>query len=135
MAAPRGSFSPFNKRVEPRIRKDGVIAVGCRAIVRRPPHGGDGVTLTTEDGRTALGTVQVGAEVEITAWRSRWSAPALYRVLIRSEGKEGWTSPSNLTSPPPALPQPTTAVLPSSAAAKRPAPKTSRARHKGARAR
>ena len=136
MAVPRGSFSPPFKRVEPaRIRKDGVIAVGGRAIVRRPPDRDDRLTLTTEDGRTALGTVQVGAEVEITAWRSRGSAPALYRMLIRSEGKEAWTSPSNLTSPPPALPQPTTAVLPSSAAAKRPAPKTSRARHKGARAR
>src|SRR5262249_633263 len=135
MAAPRGSFSPPFKRVQPaRLRKDGVIAVGCRAIVRRPPHGGDRFTLATEDGRTALGTVQVGAEVEITAWRPRRSAP-LYRVLIRSEDKEGWTSAASLQSPPPTLPKPTTAVLPSSAAAKRPAPKTSRARHTGARPR
>jgi hypothetical protein len=111
------------------------MAVGLRAIVRRPPDGDDRLTLTAEDGRTVLGTVQVGAEVEITAWRSRGSAPALYRVLIRSEGKEGWTSAANLKSPPSALPQPTTAVLPSSAAAKRPAPKTSRTRHNGARAR
>ena len=109
------------------------MAVGLRAIVRRPPDRDD--RLTAEDGRTALGTVQAGAEVEITAWRPRGSVPALYRVLIRSEGKERWTSAANVTSPPPMLPQPTTAVLPSSAAAKRPAPKTSRARHKGARAR
>src|SRR5262249_60181379 len=101
MAAPRGSCSPPCKRVQPaRIRKDGVIAVGCRAIVRRPPHGGDGVTLTTEDGRTALGTIQVGAEVEITAWRSRGSAPALYLGLIRREGKEGWRSAARPGSAP-----------------------------------
>jgi hypothetical protein len=135
MAVPRGSFSPPFKRVEPaRIRKDGVIAVGCRAIVRRPPHEGDGVTLTTEDGRTSLGTVQVGAEVEITAWRSRRSAPALYRVLIRSEGKEGWTTAASLESPPP-----TTQTQDSRAPVERrgqvPAPQTSRAGHKSAGAR
>jgi len=129
MAVPRGSFSPPFKRVEPARRPK----VGLRAIVRRPADGDD--RLTAEDGRTALGTVQAGAEVEITAWRPRGSAPALYRVLIRSEGKEGWTSAANVTSPPPMLPQPTTAVLQSSAAAKRPAPKTSKAPHKGARAR
>ena len=136
MLAPRGSFSPpFNKRVEPaRIRKDGVIAVGCRAIVRRPPHGGDGVTLTTEDGRTALGTVQVGAEVEITAWRSRWSAPALYRVLIRREGKEGWTSAASLESPPPAT-QTHDSRAPVERRGQVPVLQTSTAGHKGAGAR
>ena len=135
MAAPRASFSPPFKRVEPaRIRKDGVIAVGCRAIVRRPPHGGDGITLTTEDGRTALGTVQVGAEVEITAWRSRGSAPALYRVLIRREGKEGWTSAASLESPPPAT-QTHDSRAPVERRGQVPAPQTSRAGHKGAGAR
>ena len=135
MAAPRASFSPPFKRVEPaRIRKDGVIAVGCRAIVRRPPHGGDGVTLTTEDGRTALGTVQAGAEVEITAWRSRWSAPALYRVLIRSEGKEGWTTAASLESPPPTT-QTHDRRAPVERRGQVPAPQTSRAGHKGAGAR
>ena len=135
MAVPRGSFSPPFKRVEPaRIRKDGVIAVGCRATVRRPPHGGDGVTLTTEDGRTALGTVQVGAEVEITAWRSRWSAPALYRVPIRSEGKEGWTSAASLESPPPAT-QTHDSRAPVERRGRVPAPQTSGAGHKGAGAR
>ena len=134
MAAPRGSFSRPFKRVEPaRIREDGVIAVGCRATVRRPPNGGDGVTLTTEDGRTALGTVQVGAEVEITAWRSRGSAPALYRVLIRSEGKEGWTSAASLESPPPAT-QTHDSRAPVERRGQVPAPQTSRAGHNGARA-
>src|SRR5262249_57961243 len=131
----RGSFSPPFKRVEPaRLPKDGVIAVGCRAIVRRPPHGGDRVTLTTEDGRTALGTVQVGAEVEITAWRPRRSAPALYRVLNRSEGKEGWTSAACLESPPPAT-QTHDGRAPVERRGQAPAPKTSRAWHKGARTR
>jgi|SRR5262245_9358290 len=140
MAVPRGSFSPSFKRVEPaRLRKDEVIAVGCRTIVRRPPHGGGRVTLTSEDGRTALGTVQVGAEVEITPWRPSRSAPALYRVLIRSEDKEGWTSAASLESPPPA-----TQTHDGHAPIERrgqerrgqaPAPETSRARHKGAHAR
>ena len=135
MAAPRGSFCPPFKRVEPpRFPKDGVIAVGCRAIVRRPPHGGDRITLTTEDGRTALGTVEVGAEVEITAWRPRGWAPALYRVLIRSEGKEGWTNAASLESPPPAT-QTHDSRAPIERRSQVPAPQTSTAGHKGAGAR
>jgi len=135
MAAPRGCFAPPFKRVEPaRIRKDGVIAVGCRAIVRRPPHGGDGVTLTTEDGRTALGTVQVGAEVEITAWRSRGAAQALYRVLLRREGKEGWTSATSLESPPSGT-QTHDSCAPVERRGQVPAPQICRAGHKGASAR
>ena len=70
MVVPRGSFSPPFKRVEPaRLPKDGIMALGLRAIVRRPPDGDDRLTLTAEDGRTALGTVPADAEVEITAWR------------------------------------------------------------------
>jgi hypothetical protein len=45
------------------------MAVGLRAIVRRPPDGDDRLTLTAEDGRTAQGTVPADAKVEITAWR------------------------------------------------------------------
>ena len=110
------------------------MAVGLRAIVRPPPDGDDRQTLTAEDGRTALGTVQVGAEVEITAWRSRWSAPALYRVLIRSEGKEGWTSAASLESPPPAT-QTHDSRAPVERRGQVPAPQTSTAGHKGAGAR
>ena len=70
MVVPRGSFSPPFKRVEPaRLPKDGIMAVGLRAIVRRPPDGDDRLTLTAEDGRTAQGTVPADAKVEITAWR------------------------------------------------------------------
>src|SRR5262249_59171730 len=118
----------------PHIIKEGVIAVGFRAIVRLPPHGGDGVTLASEDGLTALRTVQVGAEVDITAWRSRGSAPALYRVLIRHEGKEGWTSAASLESPPPAT-QTYVSRAPVERRGQVPVPQTSTAPHTGAGAR
>jgi hypothetical protein len=95
---------------------------------------GDRVTLTTEDGRTALGTVQVGAEVEITAWRPRRSAPALYRALNRSEDKEGWTIAARLESPSPAT-QTHDGRDPVERRGQASAPKTSRARHNGARTR
>jgi hypothetical protein len=137
MAAPRGSFSPPFTRIEPsRVPKEAVLPIGSHVILRPPTGGADRVTLTAEDGTTALGAVKVGAEVEITAWRPRRSGPALYRVRARIGGKEGWTAASSLERLPPApSPTRTTAVPASSPAAKRPVAKTAKRTRSGARVR
>ena len=102
MAAPRGSFSPLFTRIEPsREPKAAVLPVGCHAILRAPAGGANRVTLTTEDGTTALTTVTAGVEVEITAWRPRRSGPALYRVRTKTGGKEGWAAGPSLERLPP----------------------------------
>jgi len=97
MVVPRSPYSPQFMRAEAsRGPKEAVLAIGSQAVLRAPAAGGDRVTLTTDDGTTALATVKAGAAVEITAWRPRRSGPALYRVRTRSSGKEGWTTASSL---------------------------------------
>src|SRR5262245_66636460 len=93
VVAPRGSFSQSFNRLEPsRVPKEPILAVGWRVVVRSQPGMVDGVILTDEDGTTRLATVRPGAEVEITAWRPRRAAPALYRVRTRDGRQEGWVS-------------------------------------------
>src|SRR4029077_7722610 len=149
MAAPRGSFSPPFTRIEPsRVPKEAVLPVGSHVIVRPPAAGGDRITLTAEDGTTALAAVKAGAEVEISAWRPRRSGPALYRVRTRTSGKEGWTtasslerlppppSPARAAAPPPPPPWPARPAAPApSPVGKRPAAKTTKRTRTGARAR
>ena len=134
MATPRGSFSrPFNVVEPSRTAKDPVLAVGWRAVVRATPDSAGRVTLTDEEGMTALHTVADRAEVEIMAWRPRRSGPALYRVRTtrggkeggKESGKEGWVSAANLerlpVSPPPkppAKPAPSASPGPKRAATK-----------------
>jgi hypothetical protein len=66
MAAPRGSFSPPFTRIEPaREPKAAVLPVGWHAILRAPVCGANRVTLTAEDGTTAVTTITAGVEVEI----------------------------------------------------------------------
>jgi hypothetical protein len=137
MAAPRGSFSPPFTRMEPsRGPKEAVFSVGSHVIARPHGQGADRLTLTAEDGHTALATVKAGAEVEITAWRPRRSGPALYRVRGRSGGAEGWTTASSLERlpPPPPSPSRAPAAVPT-ASAKRPVPKTAKRPRAAARTR
>jgi hypothetical protein len=102
MAAPRGSFSSPFTRIEPsREPKAAVLPVGWHAVLRAPAGGTNRVTLTAEDGTTALITVNAGVEVEITAWRPRRSGPALYRVRTKTGGKEGWAAGPSLERLPP----------------------------------
>jgi len=97
MVLPRSSYSPPFMRVEPsRGPREVVLSIGSQAVLRPPAAGSDRITLTADDGTTALATVKAGAAVEITAWRPRRSGPALYRVRTRSSGKEGWTTASSL---------------------------------------
>jgi hypothetical protein len=101
MVMPRSSYSPPFMRLEPsRGPKEAVLAIGSQAILRAPAAGGDRITLTADDGTTALATVKAGSAVEITAWRPRRSGPALYRVRARKSDKEGWTTASSLERAP-----------------------------------
>jgi hypothetical protein len=82
-------------------RAAAVLPVRWHAVLRAPAGGANRVTLTAEDGTTALTTVTAGVEVEITAWRSRRSGPALYRVRTKTGGKEGGAAGPSLERLPP----------------------------------
>jgi hypothetical protein len=138
MAAPRGSFSRPFTRVEPtRVPKEPVLAVGWDVLVRAAGGSSDRVSLTDEDGVTALATVKPGVEVEITAWRPRRAGPALYRVRTKDGRKEGWVSATHLEHrPKPPVPKPVRSVTSvPGPGAKRVAAKTPKRPQKGARAR
>jgi hypothetical protein len=79
-----------------RPSKGTVLAVGVRAIVRSRREGFSRVPVTGEDGTVTLATLADGVEVEITAWRPRRTAGALYRVRTIADGKEGWVNASSL---------------------------------------
>jgi hypothetical protein len=132
MVLPRSSYSPPFRHVEPsRGPREGVLAIGSQAILRPPAAGGERITLTADDGTTALATVKAGAAVEITAWRPRRSGPALYRVRTRSGGKEGWTTASNLERVPP----PSSPKTPATVAKRVATPKSAKPSHGGGRVR
>src|SRR5262249_43765306 len=117
--------------------KEAVFPVGSRVIVRPHGEGADRLTLTAEDGHTAIATVKAGAEVEITAWRPRRSGPALYRVRGRSGGRGGWTpAPSPERLPQSAPPPPSRRAPPAGSTGGKGAPvKTAKRPRAGARTR
>jgi hypothetical protein len=80
-----------------RAPREVVLAVGGRAIVR-DHHGGLGrVSAMDDDGTTLLTMLGEGVEVEITAWRPRRSAGALYRVRqTAGDALEGWVTVDSL---------------------------------------
>ena len=132
MVLPRSSYSPTFMRVEPsRGPREVVLAIGSQAILRPPAARGDRITLTADDGTTALATVKAGAAVEITAWRPRRSGPALYRVRTRSSGKEGWTTASSLER----VPLPPSPKTPATVAKRVATTKSSKPSHGGGRVR
>ena len=77
----------------PRLPKEVILAVGARAIVRSRGEELGRVALAGEDGGATLAD---GVEVEITAWRPRRAAGALYQVRTTVGGQEGWVSASSL---------------------------------------
>jgi len=95
--------------------------VGWDVVVRSQPGMVDGVILTDEDGARRLATVEPGTEVEITAWRPRRAAPALYRVRTKDRSTEGWVSAASLERPP--SPPPPQRVQPPKPVASRVAPR------------
>src|SRR5262249_61365711 len=94
MVVPRSPYSPQFMRAEAsRGPKEAVLAIGSQAVLRAPAAGGDRVTLTTDDGTTALATVKAGAAVEITAWRPRRSGAPPDRRRPPARGQGGGSAP------------------------------------------
>jgi hypothetical protein len=107
----------------PRPSKEVVLAVGMHAIVRSHGEGLGKVSLSDEDGTATLGTLKDGVEVEITAWRPRRGAGALYRVRATGGGKEGWVNGSSLEPMPRPRERPAPQPAPASSRAKTSSPK------------
>jgi hypothetical protein len=82
-----------------------VLGVGSRVIVTCGNGRAGEVTLTDDDGTSAVATVAGGVEVEILAWRPRRGSETRYRVVSTMGGVEGWLGAKSLRprpTPPPA---------------------------------
>src|SRR5262249_26455930 len=90
--APRSfTFRQQLTQSPPRLPNEVVLAVGARAIVRSHGDEPGRVPFAGEDDGATLAD---GVEVEITAWRPRRAAGALYQVRTTVGGREGWVSAS-----------------------------------------
>src|SRR5207249_1525252 len=105
MPLPRGPRFPMFAGVRlPSSPKDPpVLGVGRRVVVTCRKNGSDRVTLTDENGTSALATVADGVEVEILAWRPRRGGDTRYRVVSTSGGIEGWLGAASLKPREPSL--------------------------------
>jgi hypothetical protein len=105
MPLPRGPRFPMFAGVRPpSTPKDPpVLGVGRRVVVTCRKNGSDRVTLTDENGTSALATVADGVEVEILAWRPRRGGDTRYRVVSTTGGVEGWLGAASLKPREPAL--------------------------------
>jgi hypothetical protein len=94
-----------------RQMKDGMVfAVGQRALLACATDGRGRVTLTDEAGTAAVVTLSAGTEVAIVAWRPRRGGGTRYRVVVSSDGTEGWVGVASL-APRPVAPAPVRAVV------------------------
>src|SRR5262249_35765564 len=115
-------YQPFVRVQPPPSPKEGpILAVGRRALVTcNGASDRDRVTLTDEEGTSAIATLDDGIEVEILAWRPRRGGRTRYRVIATKGGIEGWLGAANLRAIPiPVLPKP---VAPTAAAPRPSAP-------------
>lgn len=101
-----------------------ILAVGSRALVTQDAFGDGNVALSDELGHTRIGSVMVGAEVELTAWRPRGGWETRYRIRL-VDGSEGWVDAANLRARPEPTPPPR-AAEPSPASEPSPAPRAKR---------
>jgi hypothetical protein len=85
-----------------------VHGVGQRVLVA---CSADGVALTDDAGRSVVGTLADGDEVEIIAWRPRGARGTLYRVRSTGGGgTEGWINADGLRVRPQPAPAPVAAA-------------------------
>jgi hypothetical protein len=85
----------------PGNRPDGksILSVGSRVLVTQDSSGDGNVPLSDEPGHTRVGSVRVGTEAEVTAWRPRGGWGTRYRISIE-DGSEGWVDAVNLKARP-----------------------------------
>ena len=121
------SAPPFRPR--PSTRTENAFAVGSRVLLTRTSDDQKNLTLLDEDGMPTGVHLPIDAQVVITAWKPRRSAPARYRVCT-ADRVEGWVDAANLRRlppppPPPPPPAPVVAAKPAKPAPK-PAPRATR---------
>jgi hypothetical protein len=81
--------------------KDAVVfAIGQRALLASPSEARGRVTLTDEAGTAPVVTLSAGTEVAIVAWRPRRGGGTRYRVVVSSDGTEGWVGVASLAPRP-----------------------------------
>jgi hypothetical protein len=88
-----------------------VLGIGSRVLVASRNGRSGHVTLTDDNGTSAVATVADGVEVEILAWRPRRGGETRYRVVSTSGGVEGWLGATSLRPRQPA-PSPTIVRVP-----------------------
>jgi hypothetical protein len=111
---PRSSGRPDAKSILP---------VGSRVLVVDVTSRARTVPLSDEPGHMRLGTVSIGAEVEVTAWRPRGGWGTRYRVRLE-DGSEGWVEAGSLRpcvepTPPQRVPTPSAKLAATSRPKKR----------------
>ena len=119
---------------EPSSSKGVVLGVGRRAIVRNRLEATAHVPLANEDGVAVLARLEDGSEVEVTAWRPRRSAGALYRVRATAGETEGWVDAASLDAMPEKRERRVPPPAPSAARTKTTRTKTTPARATAAKA-
>jgi len=125
-----GAGRPPSTTPRPPGRPDAksIFPVGSRVLVIADSMENE-VHLSDEPGHQRIGTVLVGTEVEITAWRPRGGWATRYRIRL-DHAEEGWVDAVNLRGrpmPPPVRRDPIPAVdeKPSIARSKRARPSRS----------
>lgn len=111
------SAPPFRPR--PSTRTENAFAVGSRVLLTATSGQSGNLPLLDEDGMPTGAQLPVDAQVVITAWKPRRSAPARYRVCS-ADRIEGWVDAANLRRipPPPPPPPPPTPVVEAKAVVK-----------------
>jgi hypothetical protein len=119
-----GKGAPPPPRAPGRPDVKSILPIGSRVLVTEGAAGGGSVPLSDEPGHTCIGSVRVGAEVELMAWRPRGGWGTRYRIRV-DDGSEGWVDAANLRARPEPEP-PRRAPAPPPAAS--PAPRAKRGR-------
>ncbi len=96
-----------------------ILPIGSLVLVVQDAPGDGRVLMSDEPGHVELGSVAVGAEVEVTAWRPRGGWATRYRVRL-TDGSEGWVDAASLRArpaPPPRRapapePMPASSIVP-----------------------
>lgn len=94
-----GKSAPVMPRAPGRPDGKSILPVGSKVLVTQDVSGDGRIALSDEPGHMQVGSVGVGAEVEVTAWRPRGGWGTRYRVRL-VDGSEGWVDAASLRARP-----------------------------------
>jgi hypothetical protein len=120
-----GKNAKMTPRPTGRPDSKSILPIGGRVLVTQESPGDGSVPLSDEPGHTRVGSVSVGTEAEVTAWRPRGGWGTRYRIRV-DEGCEGWVDAANLRArpePEPPRRAPAPPPIPVSAASPKPSAK------------